>query len=198
MKQIFIFIVIASLQGYAGQPLSVTKEPVALPVCQNQMVSPHSRHSLKDGLEAIPEGLLVARDAQFSIEARSKEGPMATVRAYQSFLNLHRKNPPRILCGSSEAPVQNRFSMMAPTLVHMKQKGLNVFWQFQVLSENSVLSPWNTRSLALRSEEKLEKTLGLLGYSTEVFQISSSIYVVVYQQKTKDKVQTLSVTYDLI
>ena len=65
--------------------------------------------------------------------------------------------------------------MMGPTLIYTGEasKEKNIFWQFQVLADSTLLSPWNTRSLALSSSADIEKTLTSLGYETKIYQLSS-------------------------
>ena len=88
--------------------------------------------------------------------------------------------------------------MMGPTLIHTGDatKEKNVFWQFQVLADNTLLSSWNIRSLAMNSSGDFEKTLTSLGYETKIYQLKSNQFEIVYSQKQADTQQALSIIYD--
>jgi hypothetical protein len=179
---------------FAARPQSVF-----LPSCDNsQQISP-AKKEIREGLKAIPRGLLVAREAYFNIQSTDVGGTPVKIRSYQSFMKSNGKPRARILCGDSETPLRNRFSMMAPTLIDNKSASnpRHIFWQFQVLAEDSILSPWNTRSIALQNFQHVDKTMDKLGYETKVYQISQQRYEITYEQKSIGKIETLSVVYDL-
>ncbi len=188
--------------GWAAKPTLSFKENSALPlpVCEKESLSKVSPNKveLKGDLSSLPKGILVAREAHFTIESRSVEGSLVKVQSFQSFVNSNLKTKPKVVCGSSELPLKTRFSMMGPTLINTSQvsKEKNVFWQFQVLADNTLLSPWNIRSLALSTSADFEKTLVSLGYQTKVYQLNSHQYEIVYLQKQTDGKQALSIIYD--
>ena len=88
--------------------------------------------------------------------------------------------------------------MMGPTLIHTGEatSEQNIFWQFQVLADSTLLSPWNIKSLALSSSGDFGKTLASLGYETKIYQLASRQYEIIYSQKQQDKFQVLSIVYD--
>jgi hypothetical protein len=171
-----------------------------LPTCEKPpSFLSSSREEIKGGLRSLPKGLLVAREAHFYVESRGFEGDLIKAQSYQSFLKSKNQSKAMVVCGSAESPVKNRFSMMAPTLIDHAGNAnkRNVFWQFQVLADNNLLSSWNTRSLALSSREDVEKTISSLGYEAKVYPISHNKVEIVYSQKTLDKKQAVSIIYDL-
>ncbi len=188
--------------SWAAKPTLNFKEnsALALPVCEKEHLSKSAANKieLKADLASLPKGVLVAREVHFSIESRSVEGSLVKVQSFQSFVNSNLKSKPKVVCGSSELPLKTRFSMMGPTLIHTGEasKEKNVFWQFQVLADNTLLSPWNIRSLALSSSADFEKTLASLGYQTKIYQLKSQQYEIVYSQKQSDSQQSLSIIYD--
>ncbi len=192
--------------SWAAKPTLNFKEnfALALPVCEKEPLSKSAANKmeLKTDLASLPKGVLVAREVHFSIESRSVEGSLVKVQSFQSFVNSNSnsnsKSKPKVVCGSSELPLKTRFSMMGPTLIHTGEasKEKNIFWQFQVLADNTLLSPWNIRSLALSSSADFEKTLASLGYHIKIYQLKSQQYEIVYSQKQSDSQQYLSIIYD--
>jgi hypothetical protein len=205
MKIISVAIQVAFLSAsiaLAAKPtLNYSANPsTLLPACEKSPTFlTANKNILRGGMKAIPKGMLVAREANFYVESRTFEGTLVKIQSHQSFINSKSNTKPKVVCGSSEAPLKNRFSMMAPTLINndAEAQSKNIFWQFQVLAENTKLSSWNTKSLALSSSQDLERTLGSLGYEAKVFQLSSSQFEIVYSQKLADKNQALSIIYDL-
>lgn len=200
----FIIASLAALNLFAARSAvkpslnSNTSSQVALPDCEGVSQHSHIKYELKDGLKSIPKGLLVAREAYFFVESVNDDGSVK-IKSHQSFLNSKGKPKAKILCGSSDSPLKNRFSMMAPTLIHNKidRHTPNIYWQFQVLADQAVLSSWNTRSIALQSHQDVEKIVEQLGYQAKVYQLGSNKFEIQYQQKTDNKVQSVTVVYDL-
>jgi hypothetical protein len=195
---IFVAMIVVTT-AFAAKPIlnSNSSSQVALPSCERGSHFSYDKYEMKDGLKAIPKGLLVAREAFFTVESRTDEGKPVTIQSYQSFLNS-KKSKAKILCGSADSPLKNRFSMMAPTLIHTNsdRENKNVFWQFQVLAEDTVLSSWNTRSIALQHPGNVEKVLENLGYESQVRQISPKKFAITYKQKSQENTQTLTIVYD--
>ncbi len=187
--------------GWAAKPSLTFKgsSTLPLPVCKPESATPKAHKiELKGGLAALPKGVLVAREAHFSVESRSVEGSLVRVQSVQSFLNSKLNSKPKVVCGTSELPLKTRFSMMGPTLIHTGEatSEQNIFWQFQVLADSTLLSPWNIKSLALSSSGDFGKTLASLGYETKIYQLASRQYEIIYSQKQPDKFQALSIVYD--
>lgn len=189
--------------GWAAKPALHFNEKSALllPVCENEnpIVAANSKIEMKGGLASLPKGMLVARQAHFSVQSRSVEGSLVKVQSFQSFVNSKLKSKPKVVCGSSELPFKTRFSMMGPTLINTDEssKEKNIFWQFQVLADSVTLSSWNIKSLALSSSADIEKTLASLGYETKIYQLKSKQYEIIYSQKKADDRRELSIIYDL-
>lgn len=196
-------VLFCSGASWAAKPTLNFKGSSALPlpICEKEK-SAAATHKveLSGGLQSLPAGILVARQAHFSIEARSVEGSLVKAQTFQSFVNSgsNIKSKPKVICGNSELPLKTRYSMMGPTLIYTGEasKEKNIFWQFQVLADSTLLSPWNTRSLALSSSADIEKTLTSLGYETKIYQLSSKKFEIVYSQKRNDDKQALSIIYD--
>lgn len=188
-----------TIVAFLGLPtLAAKTQATYLPACDSFQTH-RQKQELPGGLDSIPKGTLVAREAYFYIESQDSS---VKIRSYQSFLksNLKIKNenkPARILCGTSDFPINNRFSMIVPTLIDNNSGTQNTFWQFQILAKESNLSPWNTRSVALQNYPDVKKMLKNFGYDVRFYRLSENKYEVRYQQKTVDKTQTLSMIYDL-
>lgn len=194
-------ILYAGLVGAAKPTLNFKDQPsFALQACEPApAVDTTHKVEVKGPMRALPSGILVAREAHFSVESRSVEGSLVRVESYQSFINSNLKSKAKILCGSSELPLKARFGMMGPTLIHLGAgaSDKNIFWQFQVLADNTLLQPWNVKSLAMSSSGDIEKTLFSLGYKTKIFKLKSNQYEIQYIQKQEDKTQSLNIIYDL-
>lgn len=145
----------------------------------------------------VPKGVLVAREARFFVQSHHAAG--YRLQSFQSFLNSKQKSSPRIVCGSSEMPLKTRFSMLAPTLIDTDtEKPRNAFWQFQIVADETLISPWNTRSLAVSSSDPVEKLVEKLGYNMKINKLSPHSYEIIFLQKTAEHSQALSMIYDLL
>ena len=205
MKVITILIAALMLStglSWAARPtLNFKDQPaLALPSCEPETASVSlQKTEVKGSISSLPQGILVARESHFSVESRTVEGSLVRVQSFQSFVNSKLKSKAKVVCGSSELPFKERFSMMGPTLINIGSSRIekNIFWQFQVLADNTLLSPWNLKSLSMSSSADIDKTLASLGYQTQIYKLKSNQYEIIYSQKQTHKHQTLSIIYDL-
>lgn len=140
-------------------------------------------------LDKLPSmGVLVAREAEYYIEGQTERGAPVKVHGYQSFV-ADSKN--KILCGTGSHNMQERFSVMAPTLIDttQAQKIGNSVWQFQILAKGDQFSAFNMKSLG---------NLAKVGSQYQIYQVSPNEYEMMVVQEKQGVRQYLSIRYDAI
>lgn len=155
------------------------------------------RAEFVSNLASLPETVLVARNAEFYIEGEQAGAPIR-LHGYQSFLKSN--SEAEVLCGNSAESVNNRFALMAPTLIdtHQKMKVGQSLWQFQMMAEGSKYSFWNLKSKTNGKKETLEAWLKNAGANYKIYQRTHDEYELLIVKKDKEVTQYLSIRYDAV
>lgn len=173
----------------------------AAPECSDHLeANLEPRTEVPGGFENLPKGLLVARDADYSIEGRSQQGQPIRIQAYQSFLKDKQRQYGKVLCGSVPEEYADRLSMFAPTLIDLGsgRKTGHSFWQFQVLTDGKAFSVWNKKSPSLASTDKIEKQLKDLKTNYRLYQIGHNEYELVVTKEVAGLNHQVSIRYDAV
>jgi hypothetical protein len=182
--------------GYGRVKLNATEAPQ----CEGRPeFITEVRPQLLGGFEKLPKILLVAHEADYYVEAKTK-GEDVRVHSYQSFTNAHSAENSKVVCGTAKSLEDGRFSLFAPTLIDTtakKEVGQSL-WQFQLFTDKEGFSVWNQRSLAFSDKESLEKNLNKFGGNYRIYQLSHDQYEVVISKEEHGVMQYLSVKYDAV
>jgi hypothetical protein len=157
-----------------------------------------SRTELVGSIDKLPQmGLLVAREAEYYIDGKTEGGLPVRVHGYQSFV-AHSKN--QILCGAGAKGVQERFSLIAPTLIDttVAQKTGSSLWQFQILAKEDQFSAWNIKSPLGAGPAAMAKALSKPGTQYHMYQVGYNEYEMMVIRESKGVKQYLSVRYDAV
>lgn len=172
------------------------------PECGDQAApAPEHRTEVPGGFGNLPKGLLVARDAEYSIEGRTQQGQPVRIHAYQSFMkNSKQRQHGRVLCGSVPEEFSDRLAIFAPTLIDLGsgRKTGNSFWQFQILAEGRAFSVWNKKSAALSSHSKIEQKLKDLKAPYRLYQTGHNEYELVISKDVAGLNHQISIRYDAV
>lgn len=157
-----------------------------------------SRTEFVGSIDKLPQmGLLVAREAEFYIEGQTERGSPVKVHGYQSFV-AQSKN--KILCGAGAKGMQERFSLVAPTLIDTTsaQKVGSSLWQFQILAKEDQFSAWNMKSPLASGPAAMVKFLSKPGTQYHLYQIGYNEYEMMVVRESQGVKQYLSVRYDAV
>lgn len=149
-------------------------------------------------LKHLPETVLVARDVEYYVEARSGAENLQ-MHGYQSFMKVPTSRP-QVLCGSTSQDLSHRFSLLAPTLIdtHKKARVGQSLWQFQMLTEAKKFSFWNLKTSGLRAEESLEDWIKSTGAQYKIYQKTHTEFELMLVKAGNGITQYLSVRYDSV
>lgn len=173
------------------------------PQCGEQrpdFLSAGSRQEIVGGSKGLPKTVLVAREAQVWVEGKTGTGAPVRLYAVQNFLHPETREFGRVICGQTPVDFQQRYSLVAPTLIDAspERKVGNSLWQFQVIANSGQYSVWNRRSPTLTRSTNLEDLLRDQSSTAKIFQTGPREYEIVVQRDVAGVTQTLSVRYEAI
>jgi hypothetical protein len=159
------------------------------------------RTEIIGGLESLPKGVLIARDAEMWVEAKSKvTSAKVQMHTYQSFVNKKSRTQAQVVCATSPQDFASRFSIAAPTLIDTskEKKTGHSMWLFQAIADNQAYSVWNKKSTTTDKQQKFDLNANHQGEKYKLYQVSQSEYEIIAQKDEGDSIQTLSVRYEMI
>ncbi len=150
------------------------------------------RQELSKSWESLPASVLVAKEAHLIVEG---EGFRT-----ESFQNFLRPGSAPLVCGSGKMKLNQRFSILAPTLIDLTSSsstGSSV-WNFQLIIDHAKVRSWNLLSRISTNSLELAKIFKEQGAQEKYFRRGASEYEIVATKEVDGKHVTLRVVFDSV
>lgn len=163
-----------------------------IPNCDRAAEMETSRREVVGGFSQLPKMMLVGRLANHMVEVREKDHTVL-LHGRQSFINAKSE----IVCATTDLKEAKTFSLYAPTLIDLKNKSGNSFWQFQMMANSTQVGIWNAKSRIESKSADLEKFLKSSGAQVRLYQVSHDQYELVLSKENGSQKESLSIIYDV-
>ncbi len=161
-------------------------KPAKVPLCDGQpdFVNQH-KEELTQGIEGLPKLILVGRKAFYYVESKNGQTRM---QSEQDFENGKSK----VNCATLKDRKSQSFSLYAPVLLDLTgQKSIkNTLWQFQVMANAKEVGVWN--QMTVFGSKWTDQNA-----KVKVYQITHEEYEILLTRETENKIEHLSVRFDV-
>lgn len=147
---------------------------------------------LSKGWESLPRSVLVAKEVRMVVDGENFH--------FESAQNFLKPGTEPVVCQRGEISADQRFSLLAPTLIDGVENGKvgSSVWNFQILSSRKKIKVWNTQSRGFTEAFELAKVFKDQGASEKYYRGQRNEYALIATKDSGGKSITLTVVFDSV